>query len=135
MSDTLSTLRKSFAAICDKLATDCLFQTTPRHDGSPHVEIAGNTYSYVITERGSEQERRTTQSRDEILYWLVSDVVFSLAASYELKHRKAGQDSRRLFFARELELLSKVSADWAARKNAEFQAILALNPYRDRAGG
>lgn len=31
--------------------------TTPRHDGIPHVEINDEAYHYVITERGSEYQR------------------------------------------------------------------------------
>jgi len=63
------------------------FATTPQHDGSPHVEMDGESYCYVVTERGQEFERRRTTDADELLYLLVSDVTRAMASDYELRHR------------------------------------------------
>lgn len=41
-----------------------------RGDGSPHVEIYGNHYDYVISERGVEMSRKSTSSESELLYWV-----------------------------------------------------------------
>lgn len=102
-----------------------------RHTGSPHVEVSGDRLSYVVTERGSELERRTTTSQDDLLYWLASDMVFSLAGHYELNHREPGRDFRRVMFARELELMARLNSAWHDRKEAEIMGILARHPYRD----
>ena len=66
------------------------------HSGAPHVEIVGDEYHFVVTERGSEFERRKTKDVDELLYWFVSGDVGQLARDWELKRRVDGQDSRRL---------------------------------------
>jgi hypothetical protein len=129
--DRLLQLRQSFKSICDKIGHEWPFHTSPRHDGSPHVEASDGELSYVVAERGAEFERRTTTSQDELLYWLTSDVVFSLAVDYEPNHREPGRDCRRIMFARELELMGRINPAWRARKEAEITDILVRHPYRD----
>jgi len=129
--DRILQLKQSFKSICDKLGHEWPLFTASRHDGSPHVEVSGDKLSYVVTERGSEFERRTTTSQDDLLYWLASDMVFSLAGHYELTHRESGRDFRRIMFARELELMGRINPAWRARKDVEIMSILARHPYRD----
>lgn len=107
------------------------FRTSAAHDGSPHVEKRGSIYSFVVTERGNEYERRMTADPDELLYWLVSGVVFSAAVWWESKHRRANEDSRRAFFCKEIEWLSELSSDWAARKRTEINEVLRTHPFSD----
>ena len=104
---------------------------SPTHSGAPHIEIVGNEYHYVVTERGSEYERKITKNIDDIIYWLVSGDVGDLARTWELKNRVESQDSRRLWFKKELELLEKVNPDWAARKEAEQRQVLSEHPFSD----
>ena len=40
-----------------------------RQDGTPHIEVA-NAYHFVVCERGSERERRSTSDLDELLGWV-----------------------------------------------------------------
>lgn len=110
-----------------------LFSVTslPTHTGAPHIEIVGDEYHYVITERGSEFERRTTKDAEDILYWIISSDVGELAREWELKHRVENQDSRRLWFQKELELLETVNPEWAKRKQAEQKQILSKHPFSD----
>jgi hypothetical protein len=129
--DRLQQLKKAFKTICDKIGHEWPLYVAPQHDGSPHVEISGDQLSYVVTERGSEFERRTTTSQDDLLYWLASDMVFSLAGDYELNHREPGRDFRRIMFARELELMGRINPAWRERKEAEIMDVLARHPYRD----
>jgi hypothetical protein len=110
------------------------FATTPQHDGSPHVERAGDGFRYVVTERGQELDRRTTGDPDELLYWLVSDLTWAIASDYELAHRAPDRDSRRLLFQKHLELLAKVNSEWSRRKRAEYDRVLAEHPFRDGRG-
>jgi hypothetical protein len=86
------------------------------HTGAPHVEIVGDEYHFVVTERGSEFERRKTNNYDQLLYWFVSGDVGQLARDWELERRIDGQDSRRLWFAKEVELLQTINPEWAKRK-------------------
>ncbi|HPF37245.1 MAG TPA: Imm63 family immunity protein [Phycisphaerae bacterium] len=107
------------------------FLDAPQHDGSSHVEIEGNTWVYVSTERGQRLSERRTNSDDEILYWLVSDLTRSMATEFELAHRDDGGDSRRKWFAKDIELLERVNREWAIRKSAEYDRILVEHPFTD----
>ncbi len=129
---SIETLIEKYKYYCALLGQEAVVHTTPQHDGTPHVEVVGGKYHYVVTERGREFERRVTESEDEILYWLVSDLVFDLATKYELEHRVPGRDSRRLLFAKEIELMERVNPEWAERTRQKIRNILKEYPYRDR---
>lgn len=111
------------------------FHTSPPNDGGAHVEHFAAMYAYVVTERGNEYVRRETDDPDELLYWLVSDVACEVAQQYELRRRVPGCDSRRLWFAKHVELLSNVCPNWGSRKRAEYDGVLATYPFNDRAPG
>jgi len=135
MPEAIEQLQAKFKSICAAIGSSYKFHIAPQHDGSAHVEYASGTYSYVITERGIEFERRATQSQDEVLYWLTSDAVFAIACQFEFDNRIPGQDARWLMFAKKLELMSLVSPAWAERKDREQQVILAKHPYVDPVAG
>ncbi|HEU4882472.1 MAG TPA: Imm63 family immunity protein [Longimicrobium sp.] len=97
----------------------------------PHVEVDSRGYHYVVVERGQELRRVTTGSMDELLSLIFADVTFSMACDFELKHRVDGQDSRRLLFATQVDLLSRLSPDWGRLEAARHQAILGNHPFRD----
>lgn len=99
-------------------------------DGRPHIEV-GDTYDWVVCERGSELERRRTRELDELLYWSFQSATFSAAVEWELHHRVEGRDPRRLLFQRQHELLARLSPAWAARRDAELELVLRENPYDD----
>lgn len=95
------------------------------------VEVDGDTYVRVVTERGQESERRATRDLDEFLFWMISGTVFDMASAHELAHRIAGQDSRRLLFAKKIELFARLGPDWAKRAVEHTNAILANHPFMD----
>lgn len=101
------------------------------HSGAPHVEIVGDEYHFVVTERGSEFERRKTNDIDQLLYWFVSGDAGQLARDWELERRVDGQDSRRLWFAKEVELLQTINPEWAKRKEQHQQDVLKEHPFND----
>jgi len=107
------------------------FSTSPSWLGSPHVEQYGDTYAYVVSERGEEFERRETSDPDELLYWVVSDVTGTVARQYELAHRVPGRDSRRIWFAKHVELMESIQADWGSRMREEYESVLKDAPYDD----
>jgi len=105
--------------------------STASHSGAPHVEINGDEYHFVVTERGSEFERRKTKDIDELLYWFVSGDVSQLATDWELERRIENQDSRRLWFEREVELLQIIKPEWAKRKKHHQMSVLKEHPFND----
>jgi hypothetical protein len=131
MSPEIERLRSAWVPIRDALGTKRGVPSSASHDGYAHVEFLGSVYQYVVTERGSELERRTAASADEVMYWLAQDASFELAWSYEVRHRVTNQDCRRLLFAKQVELLASANPLWAARRAEEHQQILKAHPFRD----
>lgn len=88
-------------------------------------------YHYLSVERGSINEDRITQSLFEITYWVLEDHILTMAFDYERKHRINGQDSRRLAFAKEIQLFELAGKEYAARAKSEIKEILAVSPFQD----
>jgi hypothetical protein len=135
METALLAIRGPFEKYCTQLGVRPIFRTYPADDGAAHVEFDGCFYHYVSCERGRENERRIASGEDEILYWLLSDVVFSVACDFELKHRVKGKSSRRLLFAKELELMRVLNVQWEARKRKEINEVIAKAPFDDATEG
>ena len=140
MSQDFLNLQERYARLCGLLApytprypSQDAIQTRRSDDGSPHIELVSGKYNYVVTERGSEYERRVAQTEDELMYWLMDDLTTGIALQIELENRIPGEDSRRQWFSKSVELLARLSPEWAARKQAEYMQILRRHPYRDEA--
>lgn len=97
----------------------------------PHIEVDTRGYHFVVVERGEELRRDTTRDLSELLYFVFETITFSLACKHELHHRVSGQDVRRLLFAKQVELLSSLSPEWAERESREHEQILLKHPFRD----
>lgn len=106
---------------------------TPRFDGSAHAEQDGNTYYYVQTERGVEFERRKTADPNELLFWFVQDLTSEIARDWEMDHRVASQDRRRMWFNKHIELLRDIDESWANLQETYYNDVLAKHPDDDLA--
>jgi hypothetical protein len=106
-----------------------IVRSSSPEDGSPHIEIKSDGFNYVCLERGYEIYRKHTESIDELLYWIMSGVAFRLASDYELAHRVAGKDPRRLLFSKYISLVGQMSSDWVERVVAEVDSVLTSSPY------
>lgn len=109
-------------------------QTRPTHNGDAHVEVVDGLFHYVVTERGTELQRRVAQDEDEVLYWLIEDVTASISylRRTSLLQRLLGRDPRRSKFRMQLRLLERVNPAWAERKKAHQDETLREYPFRDR---
>lgn len=107
-------------------------RTAPSAWGEPHIEV-DRFYHLVVCERGQEFERRTTSDLDELLYWVFEGVTSSMGFDYELAHRRPEEDSRRIAFAKQLEMLNSLRPAWAERCRAELATIVARYPFDDSA--
>jgi hypothetical protein len=101
--------------------------------GRPHIEVDSRAYHWVVVERGEEQTRFTTPKFDELLYRVFKSVTFDVACAHELAHRVESQDSRRLMFQRQVELLGRLSESWALREAQDHDRILREHPFDDLA--
>ena len=97
----------------------------------PHIEVANGLYHYVIVEHGEEQERRSTERYEDLLYWIFDSVTHNLAFDYELSHRVEDQDCRRIAFPKQVELMRKISTELGDRLQAQVSEILIQVPYDD----
>src|SRR5258707_252458 len=131
---TLRSINDRYHVIAQQLAAPAKFvrfATTAQHDGSAHIEFIGGEFHYVVTERGSEHERRKTSDAEELLFWLVSDLTWEMAVEWEVRHRIQGEDFRRQLFRKDIQLMSSVSEDWARRKKEKYKKILREYPFDD----
>ena len=132
---SISELQKDLDAIREQLVGVFrpnglfLIPKSPTNTGSAHAEIVDGKYHYVVTERGSEFERRVAENEDELLYWFVSDSIFSIACAWELENRKQNEDHRKQLFSRQIELLQKINPKWAAKKQKYHEQVLVDNPF------
>jgi len=126
-------VRRIGKIVCGERKPRFLFSvaSSPTHNGVPHVELVGDEYHFVVTERGSEFERLRTTDIDELLYWLVSSDVSQLARDWELALRGENQDSRRLWFHKELELLEQIKSEWSQKRRSHQMKILSEHPFND----
>ncbi|MBD3213081.1 MAG: hypothetical protein GF311_10780 [Candidatus Lokiarchaeota archaeon] len=131
---SITTIRrkvKEYGKIINAPARSLRVFTTSDGFGTPYIEIGTNEYSYIISERGSELERRRTNDLDTLLYWILSDIVSNMAEEWELEHRKPNEDSRRQLFAKEIELMEQLEPKFAKWKKKEIREILKKYPYDD----
>jgi immunity protein 63 of polymorphic toxin system len=108
------------------------FEGYKRHgDDEFCVEMNEAGYHYFYLERGQKSTLAVTSSSDELLYHIFKDVTSDLASRYEVAHRIRNQDSRRLRFQKQIELMSVLSPAWRDRLTGEFAKILGCHPYDD----
>ena len=130
----LGTIKSRYYRIARQLGApkrQVMFATQPEYGGGSYVERVGDAYAYVVSERGTEFERRITRDPDELLYWLVAELTFEMALEHELAHRREGVDSRRLLFEKHLELLGLAKPEWSATKRREYDDVLRVHPFQD----
>jgi hypothetical protein len=109
--------------------------SSPIGDATPNIEVDNSgLYHFVISERGTEYDRKITSDLNDLMYWIFSSVTFSMACDYELQNRIEDKDSRRIMFAKQEELLELLNKDWAEKERKEHQSILCSYPFDDLAG-
>ena len=142
MADTLGLLQEQYEILLGKLLPHtptsvfhAKIQTRPTNNGDAHVEVVDGNLNYVVTERGRELHRRIAGSSDEVLYWIIDDVIESITCRLRPSFffRLFRKDPRRFRFATHIKLLKKVRPEWARRKRGYYSEILLRHPYRDEA--
>lgn len=132
--DSLSAIEAEVTRLASRIEAPATLLPTFGHSedfARPHVEVDSRGYHFVVVERGQELQRVTTVDLDALLYMIFEDVTFSMASDWELRHRVDGQDTRRLLFRRQVELLASLSPEWARRQGLRHDAILRSHPFQD----
>ncbi len=98
-----------------------------------HQTASHGSYRYIVAERGKICRDDSSPNLHRFLYYPLQDITHYAACRYELDNRQANQDSRRIIFAKQWELLARIHPDYAARRQAEIDSILRQYPYQDDA--
>lgn len=108
-----------------------LVSEEPRSDGSPYFEINGDQIFVVSSERGLELYRKFVPSVDEAVFIIIERAVTRMALNYEINNRVDGQDFRRIYFGKKVELMGLIDKVWADRVLEDINFILSMSPYAD----
>ncbi len=132
---TLTEVEKIVNLLADKIKAPKFLLPSfdfPLGDATPYIAVDNfGYYHFIISERGIETERKSSQDLDDLLYWIFDSVTFSMACDYELNNRLKGQDFRRILFAKQEELIAILNKDWEERKRKEHSLILRGNTFED----
>jgi len=103
------------------------------NDGAS-IYVKNSKYYYIIMERGQLNKCFESEDLEEVLYPLFESITFSLASDYELNHRIENEDSRRLLWKKQLELLKKINRNFFVKCQIEIEEILKIAPFNDENG-
>ena len=100
----------------------------------PFIEQDEKGYLYyVVSEKGYRKEI-LAMDLDHLLYLVFEGITVDIAVQYELNNRIEEQDSRRISFAKQEELLGMLNPKWQQKKADEHKAILQVAPFNDLKG-
>ncbi len=100
-------------------------------DDAVSVYITQSGYRLEYSERGRRDLIIETEELDTLLYYIFRYITSDMAGAYELNNRDPTKDSRRIRFAKQIELLTILSSDWAERERQDHSGILANHPFDD----
>lgn len=94
----------------------------------PYIEIDNSGVMYVVLrERGVEIKRNFAGRIEDLLYLVFGYITSSMAYKYEAENRIENQDSRKVIFEKQIELLNILNEEWAKRQKWHLQQILKMN--------
>lgn len=127
---TIAELRSELLTIGERLGGGVrpnnyfIIPDSPDGLATPWLEIQGQEYHFIVSERGFEITRKVTLSDDEILYWFVECGVEALASRYAALHSSPERPFRDVCFRKQYRLMLAINTDWATRKRQSFTARL-----------
>ena len=93
------------------------------------IYVTPSQYHYIIFERGKVIKHYKSKEIENILYPLFKTITINLASQYELKHRNGHEDTRKLRWKKQLELLKIVDTEFYEKRKKEIEEILKTFPY------
>lgn len=120
-------------ALIDAPKRKLILLEKPSDDGRYHLEIRNDEYHYISTERGQENDHIVTKDVELVLYKFFKNVASDMASDYEIENRIENIDSRRIKFAKQIEIMEKLNSDWGESMECEIEKILEVAPYDDLA--
>jgi len=96
-----------------------------------YIYVSEGKYKTASVEKGIIKTKEEYENFDDVLWFVLNVVVFSVALEYASKNREKGKDFRRVLFKKEVELCSMFGAHFEKRINDEIREILEKHPYVD----
>lgn len=93
------------------------------------IYVTSAQYHYIIYERGNISKHYKSEKIEDILYPLFKSITIVLASKYELKHRNGHEDTRRLRWKKQLELLKIIDIEFYEKRKKVIEEILKTFPY------
>lgn len=88
----------------------------------------------IETEKNRVHEVRRTKDLDELLYWIFTNITFSMACTNKSGRNADTYDHRKQIFLRQEELLGKLNPHWKEKKHAEYRNFIKKYPVDDIPG-
>lgn len=135
---TIAELRAGLLKIGERLGDGVrpnhYFIIPDRPDGvaTPYLEIHEKEYHFIVSERGSELDRKVTLDDDEILYWFVECGVDALASHYAALTSTPEKEFRDVYFRKQYRLMLAIKTEWATRKRKKITEILRCQINEDK---
>lgn len=105
----------------------------PRNDYELYIFIdEENKNIHLRTkERGNIIKDDAYTNVEEVCYLIMDSIVYKIATRYELTNRVKYQDSRRVVYAKQIELMGMISENFKIRKENEINNLLVISAYND----
>lgn len=130
---TLQELQSQVEEIAKKIDAPAKFFPTfgmSKNDGTPNIEISGNTYYYEAHDRDAVCVHRRTTRLPRLLYWIFENITHQMGFAYESAYRNPSVPLRKLAFQHQLELLETLQYQWRELREREIAEILDRHPYQ-----
>ena len=130
---TLQELQSQVEELAKKIDAPARFFPTfgmSRNDGTPNIEISGNTFYYEAYDRDAVCIRRKTTRLPKLMYWIFEHITHQMGFAYESAHRDPSVPLRKLAFQHQLELLETLQYQWKELCEREIAETLDRHPYQ-----
>src|SRR5687767_5055449 len=131
----LNEIESAIIEIASRLSVDPVLLPTfgySEESGRPHIEVTSDRLCYIVRERGHEFSRTCFNSLEDLLFITFKNITLDIAGSYEVRNRIKTQDSRRLIFAKQLDLMDMLNPLWKSKLIEDHNKILSTHPFDDR---
>lgn len=88
-----------------------------------------------VGDRGGVVSRETYKNVTDVCFALCEYAATTAAIEYEVHNREENRDSRRIIFAKQLEVLHEIDFNFYLKGKSRIEEILSKNPYNDAIDG
>jgi hypothetical protein len=131
---TLQELQSQVEELAKKINAPAKFFPTfgmSRNDGTPNIEIGGNTYYYEAYDRDAVCMHRRTTKLPRLLYWIFEGITFQMGFAYARLHKDPQIRPNTIAHQHQLELLGTLHMQWRELREQEDAEMLERQAFQD----